>query len=131
MNKTIFKNGDFDSLNRILDTVFRNRAYDHEFLTGEQVRTATVYRTTSDDGSIYAIEMPGCAKESIEVIFERGVISVKGTRTVIDTKAMFTTEFALDEWADVDEISTSYKDGILTIKVPKSEMMKSRKINIL
>ncbi len=89
---------------------------------------------TREDKNAYYIEadLPGVKKEDIHVDIKDNVLTISGerkTKSEVDEKdyhkiesfyGKFQRSFTLPEDADVDNIDASSKNGMLEIKIPKS-----------
>ena len=97
--------------------------------------TADHYRVRAD--------LPGVPKDDIEVSLENGVLSIKGekhteTETGKGTKrhrterytGSFVRYFTLPNTIKADKVDASYKDGVLTLLIPKVEEAKPKAIDI-
>lgn len=86
-------------------------------------------------------EMPGCDPKGIEVQFERGELSITGP--VAPRRAPqagwlahefgigdYYRSFNVTESIKTDKISAEYEHGILTLRLPKLETAKPRKIEV-
>jgi len=76
-------------------------------------------------------DMPGTKPEDVDVRFEQGELSVHGRRT--NNKDEFTTyhrTFAVADTVAADKISADLKAGVLTIRLPKVEAVKPKKIAV-
>jgi HSP20 family protein len=85
-----------------------------------------------------AIELPGVAEADIDVTVQDGVLTVRGEKAAERESAgksyyfsertygSFQRSFRLPEDADQSAIAADLKDGILTIKVPKTAPAESR-----
>jgi len=76
-------------------------------------------------------DMPGTKPEDVDVRFEQGELSVHGRRT--SQKNEFTTyhrTFAVADTVAADNISADLKAGVLTIRLPKVEAVKPKKIAV-
>jgi HSP20 family protein len=115
---------------RSWDTQDRDRGY----------MTPPVNISATKDEYVLEIEMPGVSKEGLEVIVENGMLTVVGRRARVqpggelyysesrseDYKRMF--EIAPD--IDTGRIHAEMKQGVVTLRLPKSERAKPRKIAI-
>ena len=87
-------------------------------------------------------DMPGLEKGNIKVAVDDGVLSIDGqreeTRKETDKgyvrnerfTGKFSRSFTLPTWADAGNITADYKDGVLSIVIPKSESAKPKEIDI-
>ena len=96
----------------------------------------------SDDAFTFMAELPGIAKEAVEITVEDGVLTLKGERRFNDEDekknyrrierayGSFSRSFTLPSAVDAEHIEASFADGLLTVNVPKAELAKARKIAI-
>ncbi|MDR2754342.1 MAG: Hsp20/alpha crystallin family protein [Planctomycetaceae bacterium] len=93
----------------------------------------------------YLIEadMPGIKEENVDIQFHQGELRIRGFMDVPDEKnqkridryrqfepADYYRAFRIGESVNAAEISAHYGDGILTVHLPKAEILKPRKIEI-
>ena len=97
-----------------------------------------------DDKVGIIAEIPGLEKKQIKVEVEDGVLTISGDKhTVWDEakakvlrrelkQSSFKRSFTLGEQLNGDKISANFKDGVLSIEIPKSvpEKPKKHSINI-
>jgi HSP20 family protein len=87
-----------------------------------------VYETP--DAYVLSAEVPGLAREQIDIRFEDGHLLVRGSRTGAERACeqyhrierghgTFSRAFALPEAVDIEAIAADLHDGVLTITVPK------------
>lgn len=88
------------------------------------------------------VEVPGMNKKDINLNVENNTLTISGERKfekeednkqyhrVESHYGSFTRSFSLPENADYDSIDASYKNGILTITVDKSEKSLKKQIEI-
>ncbi len=86
--------------------------------------------------------VPGMERKDIDIVIEDGVLTVKGERKdehSESNRAYFTREigwgtfsrsFRLPTNIDPNKVSASYKEGVLTLALPKREEAKPRRITI-
>jgi HSP20 family protein len=85
--------------------------------------------------------LPGMDRNDIEIVMEDGVLTLKGERkeevpqgrtyfTHEINSGKFTRSFRLPDTADPNRIVATYKDGVLSVELPKREETKPRKITI-
>jgi HSP20 family protein len=79
-------------------------------------------------------ELPGVARDDINVELEDDVLSLSATRKVSgaggDQSITFARSFTLPCAVQADKIAAELKDGILRLTLPKTEAVKPRKIVI-
>ena len=92
-----------------------------------------------DDKVGIIAEIPGLDKAQLNVEVEEGVLTISGDKHGIDADdgarvlrrelkaSSFKRSFELGELLDGDNISANFKDGILSISVPKIEPEKPKK----
>ena len=97
-----------------------------------------------DDKVGIVAEIPGLSKKQIKVDVEDNILTISGDKHSVwdDAKAKvlrrelkqssFKRSFTLGELLDGDDISANFKDGVLSIEIPKSvpEKPKKHSINI-
>lgn len=89
-----------------------------------------------------SVELPGVGKDDVHVELGEGRVTVRGEkkseheekkdqrRYAERSYGVFSRSFPLPADADADRIDASFKDGVLTLKVPKTEAAKPRTISI-
>ena len=92
-----------------------------------------------DDKVNVVAEIPGISKDNIVIDVEDGVLTIKGSKhgfeedpdaTVIRKElkhSAFERKFTLGETLDGENIEASFKDGLLSISVPKLEPEKPKR----
>lgn len=99
----------------------------------------------SEDANEYLIkaELPEVSKEDVKLTVENDVLTIKGERRFepeTDQKkyhriergyGSFTRVFALPEDADSERVVAEFRNGLLTVHLPKSEAKKPRQIEVL
>ena len=90
------------------------------------------------------LDLPGVEKKDIQITLEEGVLSVRGTRydQTEDKEAggtwhrrerhygAFQRSLSLGDGVDAERVKADYREGILSITVPKKEAAKARTITI-
>ena len=87
-------------------------------------------------------DLPGVSKSDLSVTLENGHVIIKGQRPtdalaegtsyLVNERAYgaFTRTFILPDHAEASHIEADFKQGVLTVKVPKAEKAKARSIAI-
>ena len=76
--------------------------------------------------NIFKFETPGFKKEDLEVSLIDNIITVEGKMEKKDKSYSFSKSYWLNESISSEDIKVDYKDGILTIKVPKLDKPDNR-----
>jgi len=95
----------------------------------------------NNDNLIAVVELPGMRKEDIEISLHDGMLTIGGERkseTREGDKAerteryigKFRRSITLPTRVDANKVRTTYKDGILTITLPKAEEAKPKQIQV-
>ncbi len=125
---------EIDRLNRMFGDFFDLPAH------RSWVPAVDVYETDSHEYVIKA-ELPEIKREDISITFDNNVLSVKGERKVEQRTdgtvhrlerpyGSFVRSFALPPTVDGGRISATYKDGVLTIRMPQREDAKPKQIEV-
>ena len=85
-------------------------------------------------------ELPGVEKDDVQVSIENGVLTIKGEKKTRseDTKhhrvecvyGSFMRSFTLPQDADMEKVEAAYKNGILSLTIPKQEHAKPKQIEV-
>jgi len=94
------------------------------------------------DNFVLRAEMPGMRKEDIDISLHDGLVTISGERKEETKKqesdvyrserffGRFQRSFALPTSVNAEKVAASYKDGILTVTLPKAEEAKPKQIPI-
>ena len=95
-----------------------------------------------DEKIVVKAELPGVDKKDINIDVKDHVLTLSGERSyeneVKDENyhhkerayGKFSRSFRLPEGSDTDKIAAEYKDGVLTVEIPKPEEAKPKKITV-
>ena len=95
-----------------------------------------------DDRYEVLAELPGLSKEDVNVTLKEGVLTIEGekkrtTETEEDAYrrtervyGKFSRSFNLGDRVASDKISAAYKDGVLTVSLPKAEEVLPKAIEV-
>lgn len=87
-------------------------------------------------------DLPELKFEDIHVGMENGTLTLKGERKfekktekegyhrIERSYGAFERAFAMPETVDAEHVKAEYKNGVLTVTLPKKEVAKPRKINV-
>ena len=97
----------------------------------------------AEDKYVIKADLPGVDKKDINVKLENGILSIRGQKTVEkesgkDTRhhrrerfqGTFARSFTLPDAVNADAVDASYRDGVLSLHIPKKEEAKPRSIDI-
>ena len=111
--------------------------------TPEAYRRATavdIYET--EESLVMLVDMPGVSRESLSIDLEEGVLTIAGRGERREYSESFEPVFSefepgsyhrafnLGDEVDVEKIAASFKNGTLTLSLPKREESKPKKINV-
>ncbi len=93
-----------------------------------------------DDGLVIVADMPGVPKDGVSAAVEAGVLTIEGrvprpsdAETTLYSEyepADFRRSFTLGESIDPAGISATLRNGVLTLRLPKAETARTRKIEV-
>jgi HSP20 family protein len=85
-------------------------------------------------------DLPGVRPDDVDVRFEQGELTVHGRRHAAESRrrqllgeyagADYHRVFAVTDTVATDRIEADLKDGVLTVRLPKIEAVKPRKIAV-
>lgn len=128
-----------DPFVRLMDTFFNGEATQE--LSNRNWSPAVDIRETEDAYMVHA-ELPGLSKDDINITLENNILKLTGERRFekdVDEEQFhrveraygtFTRAFSLPSRVDSDGVEAKFKDGVLTLTVPKVEEAKPRRIDI-
>jgi HSP20 family protein len=95
----------------------------------------------NNDNLVAIVELPGMRKEDIEISLHDGTLTISGKRETSATNGenaerterfsgKFRRSIALPARVDAGKVSATYKNGILTVTLPKAEEAKPKQIKV-
>ena len=124
-----------DRLNRMFNELYQDN------FNRDWTPPVDIYETENREVVIKA-ELPDMKREDISVTFEDNVLTLTGERKLDqDVKrenfqrverryGSFSRAFTLPPTVDGAQISATYKDGVLTIKLPQREESRAKQIQV-
>ena len=85
---------------------------------------------TKDDVHSVSIDVPGFAKEDITIDIHEGILSIQGEKAIGESQREISRRFSIPDAIDIENISATVENGILTINLPKSAISTKRTIQI-
>ena len=123
-----------------------NRMFSDFFGGGEHVNRAWApsvdIHTTDENEFVIQAELPAMKREDISVTFENNVLTLRGERKfegdstrnnyqrVERFYGSFSRSFNVPGTVDASRITASYKDGVLTVRLPQREEAKPKQITV-
>jgi HSP20 family protein len=98
--------------------------------------------TEDDHEYVIKAELPDLKKEDVKVTVENGVLTISGERKLEKEEkgkkyhrverayGSFVRSFTLPDDADAEKVQAEFKDGILTVHLPKNEKAKPKQIEV-
>lgn len=94
-----------------------------------------------ETGITLQADMPGVSKDRLDIHIESDSLSIEGKADIPMSEGMeaihadirsarFQRSFALSGELDGEKAEASLKDGVLTLRIPKREQFKPRKIEV-
>lgn len=93
----------------------------------------------NEEGLMLTADIPGAAKESLEVNVENGILTISAQASMPMPGnpiykefelAPYHRQFSVPEVLDHAKAIANFNNGILTLRIPKAEMAKPRKIEV-
>ena len=95
----------------------------------------------SDDEYMVEAFLPGVTTDDLDIQIESNVVTIKGELKIERNEddryllrerpsGMFQRSIELPDDVDADKVEAELKNGVLTLRLPKSELAKPRKIKI-
>jgi len=118
-----------------------NEMFDRAFGAQGWAPVVDIFETPGRD-FVVKVELPGLKKEDINLSLHDGVLSVSGERKAENERkegetfrseryfGRFQRSVTLPASVNAGEVKASYKDGVLTIDLPKAEEAKPRQIAV-
>jgi HSP20 family protein len=127
-------------MNKMFDNFFRGDVRDGD--TALSAWTPAVDIAEHDNDYIVKVELPGVAKDDVKITLESNILTVRGEKKheketkeenyhrVERSFGSFQRSFTLPTTVKSDKIDAVYKDGILTVSLPKAEEAKPKQIEV-
>jgi HSP20 family protein len=129
-----------DEMNRLFDDFFGHPVARTDWTEG--VWNPSVDVSEDKDNVILRAEMPGMIKEDVKISIQDGVLTLKGEKKqekeekdrnyhrIERNYGAFCRSFQLPTSVKSDKIKATYKDGVLSVTLPKAEEVKPKEIPI-
>lgn len=129
-----------DRINRIFGEAYR-RGDDDITMRADWAPAVDIFENDQHEIVIKA-EIPGLKKDDIDVSVENSTLTLRGKREretevkeeqyhrVERAYGMFSRSFSLPQTVDASRVHAEYKDGVLTLTLPKREEAKPRQVQV-
>jgi len=120
-----------DTVNRLLSDVPASRPW-----------APPVDIKETENELVVKADLPDVKLQDVDIRLENGTLTIKGERKFEDQKekggyhrversyGSFTRCFSLPDTVDTEKVKAEYKDGVLTITLPKLEVAKPKSIKV-
>lgn len=129
-------------LDRFFDDIFPLRWFEETEDINEQLWAPRADMSETEDKYIVHMDLPGISKKDVKVNIEDNMLTISGERKVDETEkgenfyrrerahGSFYRSFTLPKPVKEGQIEATFKEGVLTINIPKSEKSKPHHIEI-
>ncbi len=134
---------EFDRMRREMDRLWDSFLERKPSSTKEDEFLPSVDLSETENELVVKCEVPGMEPKDIDISLSDGMLTIKGEKKLENEEkranyhlverryGAFTRSIQLPKGVHADGISASYKNGILTVTLPKSEEAKNEvKINV-
>ena len=127
-----------NQMNRLFDTTLNGWPGQSE--TSAWAPAADIYET--DNELVVTADLPGIDPKNIDVRVENNILSIRGERNFERNSEKenfhrieriyggFARAFTLSTAVDAEKIQARYKDGVLSVRLPKADQARPRKIEV-
>src|SRR6185436_60499 len=128
-----------NQMNRLFDTTLQGWPGDSNGTT-QWTPSADIYE--SENQLVVNLDLPGVDPKMVDIRVENNILSIRGERQFEDKQneenvhlversyGPFARSFTLSTAVDADKIRASYKSGVLSITLPKTQAAKPKRIQI-
>ncbi|HVN49258.1 MAG TPA: Hsp20/alpha crystallin family protein [Bacteroidota bacterium] len=126
-------------MNKMFDTFFRGTEEDDAAFAAW---SPAVDITEHEDAYVVKAELPGVNKDDVKITLESNILTIHGEKKqeketkkenyhrVERSYGSFQRSFTLPTTVKSDKIEAQYKDGVLTVALPKAEEAKPKQIEV-
>lgn len=117
----------------------RNVQTREETRSNERYIRPAVNIIENEEGLVLTADIPGATKETLDINVEKGVLTISaqaqnkvtGTPTYREFElANYYRQFTIPESLDHEKTQADYLNGILTLRIPKAEVAKPKRIAV-
>ncbi len=117
----------------------RNLQTREETRSNEKYIRPAVNIIETEDGLVLTADIPGASKDALDVNVEKGILTISaparhtapGTSAYREFElASYYRQFTIPESLDHEKAHADYANGILTLRIPKAEVAKPKRIAV-
>ncbi|MEJ2110458.1 MAG: Hsp20/alpha crystallin family protein [Acidobacteriota bacterium] len=136
------RRSEVQSPTRFFEEFFNEFPFSGSMLDGRDHWTPSVDIIEKDGNLILRAELPGLSEKDIDLKVEGNTLTLKGERKMENEDkngtyhrvesyyGSFTRSFRLPDTVESEKIDASYKNGILTVTIPRKPEVKPREIPV-
>jgi HSP20 family protein len=130
-----------DRMNRLFEEAARRGGgeaeAEHEIERADWIPAADVYEEEGE--FVIMLDLPGIRRDGLDVNLDEGRLTIRGERAPKEgveprrserPHGRFVRSFSLPDTVDRHAITADYKDGVLTLRLPKRDEPKERRLKI-
>jgi HSP20 family protein len=132
-----------DRMNRLFEDATQRRARGASETQDDLDRSdwapaADVYER--EDTYLIALDLPGVDRSALEINLDKDRLSIRGNRSIENgrqtqrraerPRGKFSRSFALPALVDQERIEAEYKDGVLSVRLPKRKEQQAQRVEI-
>jgi HSP20 family protein len=129
-----------DEVNRLFTGAFPKPTVQEEILRGAWAPNVDIFE--NKEQLVIQAELPGMRSEEVDLSVENSVVTIRGERKfekkdegdsyhrIERAYGAFSRSFTLPQTVTAEGADATFRDGILTITLPKREETKARKIEV-
>ena len=127
-------------MNRLFDESYPQRRQEEDFFSGPWTPAVDIYE--KQDAIVLKADLPDMKPDDIDIRIENNTLTLHGERKfekevkeenfhrIERSYGTFTRSFALPHTVTSEDIEANYKNGVLSITIPKKEESRPRQIKI-
>jgi HSP20 family protein len=130
-----------DQVNRLFDEVAPTRPTGREGGNGPRVYAPLLNLCDTQDALTITLDVPGVDRDAIDVQLAGDTLTIRGERKwdrqegqhylhVERPFGAFQRQVTIGYPVQPDRVNATYRDGVLTVTLPKAEELKPRKVQI-
>jgi HSP20 family protein len=128
-----------DQVNRLFESSFQGRGTDHSALTS-WAPAVDIYETENE--LVLKADLPDVKENEIDVRVENNMLTIRGERKfdqqvkeenylrIERTYGSFSRSFGLPNTVSTENINAQYKNGVLTVTMPKRAESKPKQVKV-